>query len=280
MSERKPVLVLDDISMKYRVQSGSAELDQKRGFLGRVKGRITGQKRRVTVEALKPLSLAFYEGETIGLIGRNGSGKSTLSKIIAGHLTPTTGRILATDSPIMLGVNASLIQSLSGAQNIRLGCLAMGMTHEQIDEKYDSLVELTGLENAIDLPMKTYSSGMSARLRFAIATAVDPEILVIDEALNTGDAQFKARTQARMDELRQNAGLVILVSHSISTIKQMCTRAVWLDKGTLVMDGDVAEVTAKYQSFMKSLAKKDAATARKIMQSGFATLPEVTIVDA
>ncbi|MFC0582691.1 ABC transporter ATP-binding protein [Micrococcoides hystricis] len=280
MSEKKPVLVLDDISMKYRVQSGSAELDQKRGFLGKLKGRITGQKRRVTVEALKPLSLAFYEGETIGLIGRNGSGKSTLSKIIAGHLTPTTGRILATDSPIMLGVNASLIQSLSGAQNIRLGCLAMGMTHEQIDEKYDSLVELTGLEKAIDLPMKTYSSGMSARLRFAIATAVDPEILVIDEALNTGDAQFKARTQARMDELRKNAGLVILVSHSISTIKQMCTRAVWLDKGTLVMDGDVAEVTAKYQSFMKNLAKKNNATARKIMQSGIATLPEVTIVDA
>lgn len=208
------------------------------------------------LEALKPLSLVVEHGESVGVIGTNGSGKSTLMKLVTGQLAPTSGAVYATDTPIMLGVNAALVPQISGEDNIILGCLAMGMSRAQADEKFDSIVELSGLRDSLHLPLKAYSSGMASRLQFAIATSVDPEILVIDEALNTGDAQFRERTRQRINVLREQAGCVFLVSHSLGTIRDMCTRAIWIERGELLMDGTPEEVTGRYQEYAGHMGKK------------------------
>lgn len=253
MGSSEPCVVAENVAMKYRVVSTE---EQKKAppmglkFLQRLKPRPS----TVTVNALNELSFVVRRGESVGVIGRNGSGKSTLMKLVSGQIRPTSGAIHATSTPIMLGVNAALVPELSGDQNVILGGLAMGLTREQIDDRFDEIVEVSGLENSIHLPMKSYSSGMGARLRFAIAACGNPEILLVDEALNTGDAQFAARSKRRMDELRDQAGCVLLVSHSLSTIKSMTGRVVWLDKGDLIMDGDPKEVTKKYMEFTKLLA--------------------------
>ncbi|WP_253905769.1 ATP-binding cassette domain-containing protein [Arthrobacter sp. H5] len=218
----------------------------------------------MSVYALNEMSLVVERGESVGIVGRNGSGKSTLMRLISGQSNPTTGAVYASSIPIMLGVNAALVPELSGDHNIVLGCLAMGLTRNQIGERFDSIVDLSGLDKSIHLPMKSYSAGMSSRLRFAIAASIDPEILLIDEALNTGDAQFRDRSKRRMDELRLQAGSVFLVSHSLETITEMCTRVIWLDQGDLLMDGNPAEVTGAYAGFARHLSKGNNQTASKM----------------
>ena len=175
-----PSVVVDEASMTYRVLSAEA-VQPRRGLRGRV--RAARGVRTTEVQALQPLSFVVGRGESVGVIGTNGSGKSTLMKLITGQMRPTTGHIYATSTPVMLGVNAALVRQVSGEDNIRLGCLAMGMSRAEAEAKRDAVVALSGLDDhALQLPLKAYSSGMAARLQFAIATAVDPDILVIDEA--------------------------------------------------------------------------------------------------
>lgn len=248
---RHPSVVVDEASMTYTVRSADAVQ-----ATGGLRSRLRGARgvRTSTVEALKPLSFVVERGESVGVIGTNGSGKSTLMKLITGQMHPTRGHVYATSTPVMLGVNAALVRQVSGSDNILLGCLAMGMTHAEAQAKREAVVELSGLdEKALQLPLKAYSSGMASRLQFAIATSVDPDILVIDEALNTGDAQFRERTRRRLDLLREQAGCVFLVSHSLSTIKEMCSRVIWIEKGVLTMDGDPERVTRTYQRYVRRL---------------------------
>ena len=248
-----PSVVVDEASMTYRVLSADA-VESGGGLRGRV--RAARGVRTTEVQALQPLSFVVGRGESVGVIGTNGSGKSTLMKLITGQMRPTTGHIYATSTPVMLGVNAALVRQVSGEDNIRLGCLAMGMTRAEAEAKRDAVVALSGLDDhALQLPLKAYSSGMAARLQFAIATSVDPDILVIDEALNTGDAQFRERTRQRLDELREQAGCVFLVSHSLSTIQEMCQRVIWIERGVLVMDDVPAEVTRAYTRYVHHLSK-------------------------
>ncbi len=247
-------VVIDEASLTYKVATASMNNTGK-SLWQRVRG-ATGVTQQ-SVEALKPLSLVVRTGEAVGVIGTNGSGKSTLMKVLTGHLPPTTGAVYATSTPIMLGVNAALVKQISGHDNITLGCLAMGMTRQEVEEKREAVIELSGLtDSALKLPMKAYSSGMASRLQFAIATSMDPEILIIDEALNTGDAQFRSRTAARIDELRQQAGCVFLVSHSLPTIREMTNRCIWIQQGELIMDGDPTEVTKTYTGYTKRMAAK------------------------
>ncbi|MER2134920.1 MAG: ABC transporter ATP-binding protein [Arthrobacter sp.] len=272
-----PCVVIDEVSMRYRVPS-SESAGRPGGLRGLVQ-RVAGQQNMVTVNALNTMSLVAMRGESIGIVGRNGSGKSTLMKLIGGQIAPDRGGVYASSTPIMLGVNAALVPELPGDHNVVLGCLAMGLTHEQIAEKFDSIVELSGLEKAIHLPMRSYSSGMSSRLRFAIAASIDPEILLIDEALNTGDAQFADRSRKRMDELRANAGCVFLVSHSLDTVLQMCTRVVWMDKGDLLMDGGPREVVKAYKDFTRQLSKGNNITAAKLRTEAMESLQVTRIVE-
>lgn len=254
VSTRDPSVVIDQASLTYTVQTASTN-NKGKNLLQRIRG-VTGVSQQ-HVEALKPLSLVVNSGEAVGVIGTNGSGKSTLMKVLTGHLPPTSGAIYATSTPIMLGVNAALVKQVSGYDNITLGCLAMGMTRQQVEEKRDAVIELSGLtDHALQLPMKAYSSGMASRLQFAIATSMDPEILIIDEALNTGDAQFRDRTASRIDELRAQAGCVFLVSHSLPTIREMTNRCIWIQQGELIMDGDPTEVTKAYTGYTKRMAAK------------------------
>jgi teichoic acid transport system ATP-binding protein len=180
------------------------------------------------------------------LIGPNGAGKSTLLRAIAGLMAPSRGVVWTRGQAALLGVAAAMMGGMSGDQNIVLGCLAIGMTPDEIAAEYDAICEFAGIGEFVHLPMDTYSSGMGARLRFAIAAARAPDILLIDEALATGDAQFRRRSQRRIEELRQHAGTVFLVSHGLGIIRETCTRAIWLEEGKMVLDGDAETVVEAY----------------------------------
>ena len=212
-------VAVSNVHMHYRVASSERESRTSASKLSNLVGAVTGNRSQVLVRALAGVSFAARRGESVGIIGTNGSGKSTLLRVIAGLETPTRGEVLAADPPVLLGVNAALVPELSGEQNVRLGCLAMGLSPDEADRLSPAIVELAGIEKAIYLPMKTYSSGMAARLRFAIAAASNPKILLIDEALSTGDAAFKERSEERMNALLAHAGTVFLVSHAAQVVE-------------------------------------------------------------
>jgi teichoic acid transport system ATP-binding protein len=236
-----PTLVLDDVHVTYHVY------EDRRPHLKDVVANGFRRPASRAINAVRGVSFTAYEGEAIGVIGGNGAGKSTLLKAIAGLLPPTAGAVYARSQPALLGVGAALQPSVSGRRNVQLGCLALGMSSAEIRERMDEIVSFAGLEDFIDLPLKTYSSGMRARLHFAIATSVEPELLLIDEALSVGDAEFKRRSKQRIMELRARAGTVFLVSHSMRAITRTCTRVLWLEKGRIVRDGSPKEVVAAYQ---------------------------------
>jgi teichoic acid transport system ATP-binding protein len=241
--DRAPVVIVDDVHVEYKVfATGKRPSAADRKSL-KLRGR--GKQMR-TVHALKGVSFTAHQNDSIGVIGTNGSGKSTLMRAIAG-LTPTSqGAIYSQSRPSLLGVGAALLKDLSGERNVILGGLAMGFTMEEIEERYDDVVSFAGIEKFIDLPMRAYSSGMTARLKFAIASMATHEILIVDEALAVGDRKFRQRSEARIREIRDNAGTVFLVSHSMQSIKDTCSRVIWLDQGTLIMDGDPDEVIQEY----------------------------------
>jgi teichoic acid transport system ATP-binding protein len=243
---RRPAVVVDDVHVEYRVlatgKRASAD-DSARKLLKR-------SRSTRTVHALKGVSFTAHEGDSLGIIGSNGSGKSTLMRAIVG-LTPTSqGSIYASSRPSMLGVGAALIRDLSGERNVILGGLALGLTLDEIESQFDDIVEFAGIKDFIELPMRTYSSGMTARLKFAIATARDHDILIVDEALAVGDKRFRQRSEERIRNIRDNAGTVFLVSHSMQSIRDTCNRVIWINKGDLMMDGEPEAVIDAYEESM------------------------------
>jgi len=239
---RKAVVIADNVAVTYRAyasgkRAGAAALG---GVLKRTRGLLE-------VPALKGVSFVAYEGESIGVIGTNGSGKSTLMRTLVGLTPPTSGAVYASSRPNMLGVGAALISSLSGERNVMLGGLALGYTTAQMLAMKDEILEFAELTDFGDLPMNTYSSGMQARLKFAIAAARDHKILIIDEALAVGDKGFRARSENRIREIRDRAGTIFLVSHSMGSIRDTCTRVLWIHKGELVMDGETEAVVSAYE---------------------------------
>jgi teichoic acid transport system ATP-binding protein len=243
---REPIVVVDDLHIVYRVFGAGGDKGSAATALMRV---VRRQNRpQVTeVHAVRGVSFIAYRGDAIGIIGTNGSGKSTLLKAIAGLLPPHQGGVYTDGQPSLLGVSAALMRDLSGERNIILGCLAMGLTPQETREKYDEIVEFADLKAGfIQYPMRTYSSGMGARLRFAIAAARTHDVMLIDEALATGDAKFKRRSKAKIEELRRDAGAVFLVAHNLDVIDETCNRVIWLDDGQIRMDGDPTEVIEAY----------------------------------
>jgi teichoic acid transport system ATP-binding protein len=238
---RAPTIVIDNVHVTYRVYASGRRISRSDLRVGRV-----GLRGMREIHALKGVSFVAHEGETVGVVGHNGSGKSTLFRAMAGLLPATIGKVWASDRPTLLGVNAALIAELSGEKNVRLGLLALGMTRRESIELEESVIEFAGLQEHISHSMRTYSAGMAARLRFAIATAKPHSILLLDEALAVGDKNFRATSAQRIDELRASAGTVMVVSHSMSSILEMCTRVIWIDHGLVRMDGDPAEVVAAY----------------------------------
>lgn len=243
----RPTVVCDDLHVDYKV-AGRSRSGSAAGAIRRMlKGQGRGEVFRV-VHAVRGVTFVAREGDAIGLIGRNGSGKSTLLRAVAGLLPAASGAVYTAGRPSLLGVNAALMRDLTGEANVRLGCMAMGMTRAQAEAKRDWIAAFADLGEFISMPMNAYSSGMQARLRFAIAASVSHEILMIDEALSTGDAEFRRRSEARIMELRKEAGTVFLVSHSLGTVRETCNRAIWLEKGQLLMDGEANEVVDAYEA--------------------------------
>jgi teichoic acid transport system ATP-binding protein len=237
-------VVVDDLHVSYRVfATGKGMSTQKR-----LLRRTPGVRRSREVKALRGVSFVAHEGEAIGVVGRNGSGKSTLLRAIAGLTPPSQGTIYADGHPALLGVNAALINELSGERNVVLGGLALGMSPDEVKAQFESVVDFAGIGQFIELPMSTYSQGMGARLRFAIASSTTQRILLIDEALAVGDADFQRKSEARINDLRAKAGTVFLVSHSLGSIAQTCDRTLWIDAGLLRMDGPTKDVLAAYSS--------------------------------
>jgi teichoic acid transport system ATP-binding protein len=247
LANHVPTVVVDNLEIIYRVHQAGVSKGSAPSVFRRVVRRRASPTLR-EIHAVRGVSFVAYEGEAIGLIGRNGSGKSTLLRAIAGLLPPEKGAVYTEGQPSLLGVNAALMDDLSGERNVTLGCLAMGMSPEEAAAKFDDIVDFAGIGDFISLPMRTYSSGMGARLRFAIAAAKSHNVLMIDEALGTGDAEFKRKSEDRIKELRDEAGTVFLVSHSLDVVLETCTRAIWLDKGLMKMDGAVEEVVAAYEA--------------------------------
>ncbi|GHJ12773.1 MULTISPECIES: ABC transporter ATP-binding protein [unclassified Micromonospora] len=249
-SGRVPTVVVDDVHVIYRIHKGAAGGTTPVSALKRIVSRTKAPNIR-EVHAVKGVSFTAYEGEAIGLIGSNGSGKSTLLRAIAGLLPPARGAVYTQGQPSLLGVNAALLNDLSGERNVVLGCLAMGMPPEEVKRIAPEIIEFSGINERGDfasLPMRTYSSGMGARLRFAISSAKKHDVLLIDEALATGDRKFRVRSEQRVRELRDSAGTVFLVSHSIGSIRDTCERTIWLESGVLRMDGPTQEVCDAYEN--------------------------------
>lgn len=242
----KPMVVVDDLHIVYKVYGAGGD----RGTAATALLRLLGRKTRGSireVHAIRGISFIAYRGDAVGIIGRNGSGKSTLLRAIAGLLPPEQGNVYSTGEAALLGVNAALLDDLTGERNVVLGCLAMGMTRQETRQKYQSIVDFSGVGDFIDLPMKTYSSGMGSRLRFAIAAAKSHEVLLIDEALATGDAEFRVKSHNRIEELRQEAGTVFLVAHNLEEVELTCNRVIWMERGQIVMQGeDVIGIIDKY----------------------------------
>jgi teichoic acid transport system ATP-binding protein len=252
--ERIPTVIVDDAHVVYRVHgsttpgSGSAVASFKR-LVTRTKAVSIRE-----VHAVKGVSFVAYRGEAIGLIGSNGSGKSTLLRAIAGLLPCERGHIYAAGQPSLLGVNAALMNDLPGERNVVLGCLAMGMTPAEVKAKTADIIEFSGINERGDfssLPMRTYSSGMAARLRFSIAAAKKHDVLLIDEALATGDAKFRRRSEQRVRDLRAEAGTVFLVSHSEQSIRDTCERTIWLESGLIRADGPTEAVLKEYEAYSR-----------------------------
>ncbi|WP_354644866.1 ABC transporter ATP-binding protein [Kitasatospora camelliae] len=249
LPEREPTVVVDDVHIVYRVHGAGSGKGSATSALSRIISRRKSPSIR-EVHAVRGISFTAYRGEAIGLIGSNGSGKSTMLAAIAGLLPTERGGIYTNGQPSLLGVNAALMNDLTGERNVVLGCLAMGMTPTQVRRRYDDIVEFSGINDKgdfISLPMRTYSSGMAARLRFSIAAAKTHDVLLIDEALATGDQAFQKRSEDRIRELRKEAGTVFLVSHNNNAIRDTCERTIWIEQGELIMDGPTDRVVRAYE---------------------------------
>ena len=197
--------------------------------------------------ALKDVSFKVEKGDRVGVLGFNGAGKSTLLKTIAGVLKPTTGSVKVSGviAPL-LELGAGFDPNYSGAENIYLYGATMGFSRKFIDEKYDEIVEFSELGEFIDAPLKSYSSGMKSRLGFAIATAVSPDVLILDEVLSVGDAAFKAKSEQRVLDMMRDGVTVLFVSHSTESVKRICNKAIILTRGQLVAQGEVNEICDIY----------------------------------
>ncbi|WP_129312012.1 ABC transporter ATP-binding protein [Streptomyces sp. L2] len=264
--------------MVYRVNGTGAGRGSATAALHRIlrRGKAEQAAGVRTVHAVKKVSFVAYKGEAIGLIGTNGSGKSTLLKAVAGLLPVENGHIYTDGQPSLLGVNAALMNDLTGERNVHLGGLAMGMSREEIRQRYDDIVEFSGINEKgdfITLPMRTYSSGMAARLRFSIAAAKDHDVLLIDEALATGDRAFQTRSEERIRELRKEAGTVFLVSHNNKSIRDTCERVLWLERGELRMDGPTEDVLKEYEAFTGDKSDNAGKTQRNPAKKTVVTQP-------
>lgn len=243
MSEHKKMIQTKDVSMRFRLtQNRATSLKEY------VTRKLRGDIKTQDFWALKHISFEVYRGEVLGIIGRNGSGKSTLLKIISGIMKPTEGSVQTRGNIVpMLELGSGFDMEMTGRENIFLNGAILGYSEDFLHEKYEEILEFSELGQFIDVPLRSYSSGMLARLAFSIATVVNPEILIVDEILSVGDAEFQNKSRARMMELMGGGTTVLFVSHELKQIRKMCNRVLWIDNGNMKMIGPCEEVCEAYR---------------------------------
>jgi lipopolysaccharide transport system ATP-binding protein len=241
---------VEGLSKKYRLGEMQAAYGTLRESLSHAAKRLARQEARHhdrEIWALRDVSFDVEEGSVLGLIGRNGAGKSTLLKILTRIVSPTSGKArIRGRVGSLLEVGTGFHTELTGRENIYLNGAILGMKRREIDQRFDAMVEFSGVEKFIDTPVKRYSSGMYVRLAFSVAAHLEPEIMLVDEVLSVGDAEFQRRCLGRMEELGSAGRTVLFVSHQLSAIAQLCDRAIQINGGKIVQDGAPAEVIAHY----------------------------------
>ena len=248
-SDSDVAIQVQDLHVKYR-----ASIDRAPSLKSLVLRRGGGARFR-DVDAIRGISFGVSRGSVLGVIGSNGAGKTTLMRTIAGIIPPTAGRVtIRGDVTAMLTIGVGFRADLSGRENIRLGGLASGMSRTEVEKATESIIEFAELREFVDLPVRTFSSGMRSRLAFAVATHASPDILLIDEALSAGDARFKRRAAERIESLCNGSSTVVLVSHGLASITSICDRAVWLDKGSIRSIGAPGDVVAAYTNAVNEVA--------------------------
>ena len=243
LAKKEAVILLEDVGVRYRIAS-----ERVATFKEYMIRRFQGKIALGDFWALHHLDLSIYKGEMLGLIGPNGAGKSTLLKLIARVMRPTKGRVWVRGvvAPL-LEFGAGFHPDLTGRENIFLNGALLGFTNDEMQEKFDRIVDFAELWEFIDVPVRNYSSGMAARLGFAVATDIDPDILILDEVLSVGDEGFQRKSFSRMEDFRNQGATIILVSHNMDTISEMCDRSVWLDHGQIKMVGKTSDVVPTYR---------------------------------
>ena len=247
--KKEYAIIVDNLSVNYR---------SMKSF--RIKSNILKiWKKKDVFTALKNINFKIEKGSVIGVIGRNGSGKSTLLKTIAGIFSPDTGTVDIKDNTVaLLSIGLGFNVELSGYENIILSGLLLGFTKEKINEKIDEIIEFSELGDFIYKPVKTYSSGMHSKLAFSITTLLDTDILLIDEVLSVGDISFREKSYAKIKEIIKNKDKTILiVSHSLNTIKEICSKTIWIDNGNLIDFDTTEKVVDNYTKFMDGKGVKN-----------------------
>jgi ABC-type polysaccharide/polyol phosphate transport system ATPase subunit len=253
---------LERVRLEHPVYDVSAQSLKKRLMRFGRRGRVAdGNHGVVVVRAIDDLSLKLGPGDRLGLIGHNGAGKSTLLRVLAGIYAPTAGTVRVAGKAVpLLDISLGMDEQSTGRQNIRLRGMLLGMDSSEIKRKTDEIAAFAQLGDYLDLPLRTYSSGMRVRLAFAISTAVDADVLLLDEVLGVGDARFQEQANRRLRELHDRAEIVVLAIHSSPTIRETCNKVLWMERGRARMLGPVDEVLAAYDAHMhEPVADGDAA---------------------
>lgn len=247
-SEFMNMIEVANVSMRFNLATEKTE-SLKEYFVKLLKGKLMFEE----FYALKNVSFSVKKGESIGILGANGSGKSTLLKVISGIYPPSQGSVTVNGSIApLIELGAGFDPDLTARENVFLNGAVMGFDKAFVYEKYDEIVEFSELKDFMDVPVKNFSSGMNARLGFAIATLVKPDILIVDEVLGVGDAAFQKKCETKMQELRAGGTTMLFVSHSAKQVKEVCNRAIWLKRGELVMQGDCNKVCDAYEEWGKT----------------------------
>jgi len=238
-----PMVVFDNVSLCFHKHSSIFELFFK------------SRKRELEFWALKGVSFCIYEGETLGVIGRNGSGKSTTSLVCTKVYQPDKGKVRINGQVQLLALGVGFQKQLSGRENVYISGSLLGLKTSEIRQRMDEIESFADIGEFMDEPMRTYSSGMKSRLGFSIATAIRPDILILDEIMATGDKAFKNKAMDRMKNLRSMAKCALIISHDPGQLKKICNKVLWLEKGRIVMQGEPAPVLEAYQVFCKNPGK-------------------------
>src|SRR5215212_2700073 len=242
----EPRIRVEDVSVTYRTSLESAPT--LRNTVLRL-----GRREKIVreIQALRGVSFEVPEGQVLGVVGANGAGKSTLMRTVAGILPPNSGRVEVHGRvSTLLALGVGFNRKMTGRQNVVLGGLAAGLTRDQLQAKYDEIVRFAELEEFMDMPMRTYSSGMYGRLAFSVAVNMEPDILLIDEALSVGDARFRRKSFRKMRQLCRQDRTIVLVSHALGSIEQLCDSAIWMHKGELKMWDEPHAVVDAYTKFL------------------------------